>query len=300
MTNTLSKKLFLPLRQAERYQLSAVLELSTLGPEQLKRLVPRDHRILHPLMQQAEFSNVRQCGIGLYAVKGKATVQSQSNLFWQLNELAADAICGWIVSALPTVALASHLAQANTVLGPDGQRYLLRYHTEHCLRVLHGRKDLPELVEWFAPIHSWWVPYPDANEEIWGCLMGGDRPATQALKDLTLDAACWEALAVDPLEHRLADQLKTSLTVSGQAKQCHSVRLGRVRKYLKAAREAGFIEQQDLITYVTHFALLGDRLTLEPIWQTAVKESLEQSLPLDQRLQTHLHRLIRQGPSCSI
>ncbi|WP_367599534.1 DUF4123 domain-containing protein [Pseudomonas fulva] len=300
MTNTLFEKLFLPLRKTAGYQLCAVLELSSLGPEPLKRLVQREQRLLHPLMQQEEFSNVRQCGIGLYAVNGKATVQSQSDLFWQLNELAPDAICGWIVSALPSADLATHLAQANTVLAPDGQRYLLRYHTEQCLRVLHGRKDLPGLVEWFAPIHSWWVPYPDANEEIWGCLKGGDRPATQALRDLTLDLACWEALAVDPLEHRLADQLKTSLTASGQAKQCHSVRLGRVRKYLKAARDAGFIEQQDLITYVTHFALLGDRLTLEPIWQTAVKESLEQSLPLAQRLQTHLHRLLRQGPSCSI
>ncbi|WP_081311680.1 hypothetical protein [Pseudomonas putida] len=86
--------------------------------------------------------------------------------------------------------------------------------------------------------------------------------------------------------------MKSSLTASGQPKQCHSVRLGRVRKYLAAAREAGFIEQQDLITYVTYLALLGDRLTLDPIWQAAMKESLEQRQPFAQRLQTHLHRLL--------
>ncbi|WP_288376359.1 DUF4123 domain-containing protein [uncultured Pseudomonas sp.] len=292
MKDLFVEKLLRPLRQAEGYRLSAVLELSQLSTEQLESLAQREHGILCPLMQQDELSNLRPFGTGLYAANTDANLQNQSDLFWQLSEFAADAICGWIISSLPTAALATHLAQANTVRAPDGQRYLLRYHTEQCLRVLHARKDLPKIVEWFAPIHSWWVPYPDANEETWCCLMGGDRSATEELNDLTLDPACWEALAGDPLEHRLADQLKSSLAASGQAKQCHSVRLGRVRKYLAAAREAGFIEQQDLITYVTYSELLGDRLTLDPIWQAAMKESLEQRQPFAHRLQTHLHRLL--------
>lgn len=300
MKDNFFEQLFLPLRQAEHYRICAVLELSKLSTEQWESLVQQEHRILCPLMQQDEFSNLRRCGTGLYAVTANITLQSQSDLFWQLRSFAADAIRGWIVSSLPTAALAKHLAQANVVLAPDGQRYLMRYHTEHCLRVLHARTDLPDIVEWFAPIHSWWVPYPDVNEEMWGCLMGGDRHPTRAFKNITLDAACWEALAGDPLEHRLADQLESSLTESGQANQSHSVRLGRVRKYLATAREAGFIEQQDLITYVTYLALLGDRLTLDPIWQAAIEEALEQRLPLAQRLETQLHRLIPQGPSCSI
>lgn len=293
MKDLFVEKLLRPLRQAEHYRLSAVLELSRLSTGQVESLVKRERGILCPLMQQDELSNVRQFGTGLYAATTNTTLQGQSDFFWELSEFATDAICGWIISALPAAALATHLAQANTVLAPDGQRYLLRYHTEQCLRVLRARKDLPGIVEWFAPIHSWWVPYPDADEEIWCCLMGGDRSATDELKNLTLDHACWEALAGDPLEHQLANQLKSSLTASGQPEQCHGVRLGRVRKYLAAARETGFIEQQDLITYVTYSALLGDRLTLDPIWQAAMKESLEQRLPLAQRLETHLHPLLR-------
>ncbi|MBJ9978459.1 DUF4123 domain-containing protein [Pseudomonas sp. S75] len=292
MRNLFTERLLSPLRQAEHYRLSAVLELSQLSAEQLESLGQREHGTLYPLMQQYELNNLRQIGAALYNVN-TSTLQGQSDFFWELSDCAADALCGWIISSLPTAALAAHLAQANTVRAPDGQRYLLRYHTEQCLRVLHARTDLPGITEWFAPIHSWWVPYPDANEETWCCVMGGGTSESVEVNGLALDPACWEALAADPLEHRLADQLKGSLKASRQTAHRHSVRLGRVRKYLAAAREAGFVEQQDLITYVTSLALLGDGLTVDPRWQAAIDESLEQGQPLAQHLHTHLNHSLR-------
>lgn len=288
MSNDVETEILLPLRESNRYQLAAILELSQLDAEQLEALAQFENRACWSLMQQNELSNLRRFGPAVHAPTVSLTPQGQSDFFWQVTQFARHAICGWIVSSLQGAELARHLAQANSILAPDGKRYLLRYHIQQCLKVLSSRVDLPDLHEWFAPIHSWWVPYPDAETETWLRLSGYDRPPARALDGLALDQACWQALKADSLSYRLADQLGRALATSGKPAQCHGIRLGMAEKHLALARQAGFVEQHDLLTYASCMALQGERLVPDPVWHSAVKQALATRQPLIELLQAHL------------
>lgn len=290
MKGSFDDRLFDPLIQPGQYRLAAIIERSQLTPKSNDELVSLCQNRLWPLLQQREFSNLRMIGPCLAAPRDSATPQNQSDFFQYLSRLGGDAVCGWIVSSLPAAGLADHLAQANSVLAPDGQRYLLRYHTEKALRTLYGRMDLPDISEWVAPILNWWVPTPHAERVAWGCLKGHNRPAVRRVNGLKLDQACWDALAEDPLSHRLAEQLKQSMAVAGLPERCHVVRLGLAQKYLAQARQAGFVHQADLITYVTIKTLEGNQLTSTPAWQAAIDSALSQSQALSESLQRHLNR----------
>ncbi|PYB79770.1 DUF4123 domain-containing protein [Pseudomonas soli] len=292
MNGSFYDQLLMPLYQSDRYRLSAILELSRLDDEQLKKLAQRKEA-LHSLMPQQALGNLGQIGTVLCASNASSSLQGQSDFFWQFAGLFNDAVCGWVVSALPAERLAAHLAQASTLLAPDGHRYLLRFHTEQCLHVLHSRQDLPDIVEWLAPVHTWWAPCPDASRRLWYDFAGGDRLEVSALSGLRLDQRCWEALAEDPLAYRLADQLKHALRASGEPEQCHVVRLGIAQKLLAFAREAGFARQEDLITYVTFVALKGEHLMGDPAWQIAMNDALDKQRSLAESVQTHLHELLR-------
>ncbi|MFB4394986.1 MULTISPECIES: DUF4123 domain-containing protein, partial [unclassified Pseudomonas] len=288
MKNDFETEILLPLRESDRYQLAAILELSRLDAEQLEALAQYQNRACWSLMQQDELSNLRRFGPAVYAPTVIGTPQGQSDFFWQVKQFASHAIGGWVVSSLKGAELARHLAQANNILAPDGKRYLLRYHTQQCLKVLSSRMDLPDLREWFAPLHSWWVPYPDAETATWFRISGYDRPAARALNGLALDQRCWQALVADSLSYRLADQLEHGLEASGKPAQCHGLRLGMAQKHLVLARQAGFVEQHDLLTYATCMALQGERLAPDPIWHTTVKQALATRQPLIELLQAHL------------
>lgn len=292
MKGTFYDRLLAPLYQSERYRLSTLFELSRLDDEQLEKLGQRKE-VLHSLMPQKALSHLQQVGTVLCAPDASARLQGQSDFFWQLTDLCKDAICGWIVSALPAKDLAAHLAQANTLLAPDGHRYLLRYHTEQGLRVLHARQDLPDILDWLAPIHTWWVPYPDATRQLWYDFSGGDRPEARTLDGLRLDQACWQALAGDSLAYGLADQLKHALRTSGKPEQCHVVRLGLAQRLLAFARESGLVRQEDQIAYVIFMALLGEGLTSDPVWQAAINDALDKQTSLVESVQTHLHEQLR-------
>lgn len=288
MSPDILDELFRPIINSERYRLATVLELSLLDADQRLKLQRRANASVVPLLKQREFSNLREVGAVLCARAHDATAQQQADFLWFLEQVAGDAICACIVSALPVDALAAHLAQANWVRAPDGQRYLLRYYTEPCLRTLHSRKDLPDVAEWFAPIHRWWTPYPGTCGKSWGYFIGDDTAATRTLNGLQLDRACWEALAGDPLEHRLADELKRPLEG-----RCHVTRLSLTRKYLAAARQDGFVEQADLITYVTALALFGEEIKRSPDWQAATQKALQHRRPLAEYFQARLQGLRR-------
>lgn len=190
-----------------------------------------------------------------------------------LNELAMQGICGWIVSKLPAAALLEHLGQANIVRAADGHRYLLRYHTEHSLKVLHARRDLPDIAHWLAPIHSWWVPYPDHQKQSWQCLSGGDLPAGKRLSGLALDQACWHALSGEPLSQRLAEQLKAHWPPAVCLPVVTACALGLPNTIL-LKRAAGLTRQADLITYVNCMAIHESTLKTCAAWQHALDQAL--------------------------
>ncbi|NER59572.1 DUF4123 domain-containing protein [Pseudomonas sp. MAFF212428] len=272
MSASFATELFRPLQEAQRYQLTGIVEMARLSVTERRVVTNAVDPQRWPLLQQAQFSNLREVGPWLFAPRPGASLAGQHDFFANLNRMAGDAVCGWIVSALPPAELAQHLSHANTISAPDGERYLLRYHTEHSLTCLHACRDLPGVAQWLAPIKDWWFPAANPSRKTWQRLTGYDRsPLTPAL-GIELDQACWEALAGDPLSHRLADQLQAPLSAAGQ-QSCHGVRLGVVQRHLAKARELGLKRQADLIDYVTCMALEGDVLVNLPAWQEALLEA---------------------------
>lgn len=290
MINAFKEQLFIPLRESERYQLTGIVETTRLPPSAPERLLSQFNNRVWPLLQQPEFNNLRSAGPWLCAPPPEATVHGKNDFFGILGKIAGDAVCGWIVSALPAPDLVAHLSQANRVIAPDGNNYMLRYHTEHSLRILHAHSDLPDIVEWLAPIHTWWVPAVRPKYEAWLPLAGADRAPGKCSFPLQLDQACWEALAGDSLSHRLADQLEASLAAAGQPATCYTIRLALAQQYLAQAREAGLTRQADLIGYVTCMVLHGDALTDSPAWQKALAETCDKPRPLADALQIHLRQ----------
>lgn len=292
MNDAFRDALFTPLRESSQYRLAAIVELGRLSEQGRERLASKCPGRLWSLLQQSDFKNLLSVSPCLCVPREGASLEGQWDFFWMLNELAMQGICGWIVSKLPAAALLEHLGQANIVRAADGHRYLLRYHTEHSLKVLHARRDLPDIAHWLAPIHSWWVPYPDHQKQSWQCLSGGDLPAGKRLSGLALDQACWHALSGEPLSQRLAEQLKSTLAASGMPARCHGVRLGLAQHHLAQARAAGLTRQADLITYVNCMAIHESTLKTCAAWQHALDQARANTrLLADALAQANIHSL---------
>lgn len=272
MSNSFATELFNPLRASEHYRLSAIVEMARLTLDEREALEDAFGQQRWPLLLQAHFSNLREIGPWLLAPRPGAPLAGQHDFFGSLNQLAGDAVCGWIVSALPPAELTRHLSHANIVSAPDGGSYLLRYHTEHTLICLHTRRDLPGVAQWLAPIKDWWFPAANPSCKTWQRLPGYDRPPLASALSIELDQACWEALAVEPLSHCLADQLQAPLHAAGK-ESGYGIRLGLVQQHLAKARELGLTRQADLIDYVTCMALEGSALDNLAAWQAALQEA---------------------------
>lgn len=284
---TIATELLTSLRESEHYRLSAIVEMARLTKDGREALTQASGQQRWPLLLQAQFSNLREIGPWLFTSRPGAPLAGQHDFFGRLNQLAGDAVCGWIVSALPPAELARHLSQANTVSAPDGGTYLLRYHTEHTLLCLHTRRDLPGVAQWLAPIKEWWFPAANPLRRTWQRLPGYDRPLSVPALSIELDQACWEALAGEPLSHCLANQLQAPLQVAGK-ESCHGTRLGQVQLHLAKARELGLTDQADLIDYVTCMVLEGDALRNLPAWQEALQEARVEGRRLLDALQARL------------
>lgn len=284
MSNPFLTAVLNTLRESGRYRLSAIIEMAALAPTDRDRLREAYAQRSWPLLHQAQFSNLRDLGPWLFAARPGAELSGQYDFQCTLERSAGDAVCGWIVSAMPPAQLARHLAQANTVIGTDGHPYLLRYHTTFALRALQARRELPGINEWLTPIRHWWVPIASANKRLWSQVSGYDRPEAIDVPPLELDQACWEALAGEPLSHYLAELL-------GRAEvgdHCHGTRLGLVEHFLGRAREAGLSQRDDLIHYVLMMTQDAARLGNGSGWEQALAATRDQALPLSIAVKTHL------------
>ena len=273
------------LRASDRYRLSAIVEMANLSPEGQERLTGHYGDRCWPLLQQAQFSNLRTAGPWLFGSRPGSDVSAQYDFQWQLEQGAAGAVCGWIVSALPPARLARHLSHANIVTGADGHSYLLRFHTASALQVLDTHRDLPGVSEWLAPIHHWWSPVAHPNKRLWLQISGGDQPQSTHFPPITLNEACWVALAGDPLSYQLAELLKGEPSCPALAAACHGTRIGLIQHYLDQAREQGLDREDDLISYVLMLARGGERLSNSSAWQEAVAATREQQTSLMDNVQ---------------
>ncbi|MBH3397933.1 MULTISPECIES: DUF4123 domain-containing protein [Pseudomonas putida group] len=277
------------LRTSDRYRLSAVVEMANLSPRARETLTQHYTGRCWPLLQQAQFSNLRAVGPWLFSSRPGSDVSGQYDFQWQLEQGAMGAVSGWIVSALPAAQLVQHLSQANSVTGPDGHAYLLRYHTAAVLQVLDTCRELPGVAEWLAPIHCWWSPVAHPNKRLWVQIAGGDQPRMIHVPPITLSEDCWAALAGDPLSYQLAEMLKHEPSCAAFTAVCHGTRIGLIQHHLNQARAQGLDREQDLVSYVLMMARAGEQLCESPAWQDAIAATREQRTPLIDNVQRCLH-----------
>ncbi|MEN4922572.1 DUF4123 domain-containing protein [Achromobacter spanius] len=286
MITPFAQELIEPLRKSPSHRLTAIVEMARLPPSERAPLPQRHAHTAWPLLNQQRFSNLREMGPWLFSAGPDADLQSQYDFHRALTEQAGDALCGWLISALPPSELAGHLGQATTALGPDGHTYMLRFHTELAFPVLHARRDLPGIGHLLAPIQSWWITEPHPERRAWRHYAGFDQARQSGVPLIQLDQACWEALAGDPLSYFLAEQLRAPLAAAGMKENCHGTRLGLVGKLLREARAGGLKRRGDLADYVTLLALHGQELRGAPAWQEALEEARNDGQSLAHALKT--------------
>ncbi|MNT11932.1 hypothetical protein D3C72_1468390 [compost metagenome] len=284
MTASFAQDLINPLRKSPSHRLTAIVEMARLPVPARQPLLDGHAHTAWPLLNQPCFSNLREMGPWLFAAEPDADLQRQYDFHRTLTDKAGDALCGWLISALPPAGLAAHLAQATTARGPDGHTYMLRFHTELAFPVLHARHDLPGIGHLLAPVQSWWVTEPHPERKAWRHYPGYDQPRHAGVPLIQFDQACWDALAGDPLSYRLAEQLREPLTAAGMEENCHGTRLGLVGSLLREARAGGLTRPGDLADYVTLLALHGRKLRGIAAWQEALAEARNDGQPLAQAL----------------
>jgi hypothetical protein len=93
-----------------------------------------------------------------------------------------------------------------------------------------------------------------------------------------LNEALWEAMVSDPFPYQI-------LSVAGERfptafeSDCYGVRVAKIEEMLKAGREQGLKERDDLITYV--FTLLErPARTWDTDWQAALQRAAAGEAPL--------------------
>jgi hypothetical protein len=287
MTSDLRTHLFEPLHACDRQRIMAIVELSKLSPSTRASLMQRFGDFAMPLLCQPCFKNLQAQGPCLIGRGHSGTIHGQYEIFALLSSEAGEAVCGWIVSRMPQAELVKHLSQANVVRAPDGRDYLLHYHAENALRILHARLDLQGIAAWLMPIHSWWIPVGHVASNLWTCLSCPDRPEGASAKTLELDPACWAQLAGEPLSFRLADLLASSLAAHGLPPMPYGRRIALVRHLLPLARKEGLSTDDDLTDYVILSSLYGSELTRTRAWQAAIGEARDARGSLALALRSH-------------
>lgn len=280
MTTPFSELLIADVRASATCKVHGLVDMARLSEQEQASLLERFGEHGAPLFTQPELESLRMLGPWLFSAGPAASLSAQHDFLQYLNKAAGDAVAGWITSELSTPMLADHLSQANVVYAPDGQRCLLRYHTETALPLLHARSQQPGLHELFAPITSWWYPYPHATHKVWKGLCGGGLHHSVPLPAIHLDEPTWNALAGDPLAYTLANTLKDSLTAQQLPNNCHGTRLHLAQHHLRQAREQGLSRPGDLNDYVLLMAHITDGLPDDPAWQAAMDEARAHGRPL--------------------
>lgn len=281
MNTEFADLLIADIRQSATCTMTGLVEMARMEPDQRAELLASYEENAWPLLSQPEFENLRDLGPWLFGPGIHTSLRGQYEFHHALTKQAGDAVCGWLTSELPPSELANHLSQANIVHAPDGEQYLLRYHTEAALPILYARRNQPALRALFAPLTSWWHPLPHLSRKAWTVLSGERVAHSIALPPITLDDSTWKALAGDPVAYALADQLKPVFAKQPET-DCYGIRLGTVQHHLKLARERGLSRNGDLSDYVTFMLQVGERLADDTRWQAAIGEAKDGGRPLSQ------------------
>jgi hypothetical protein len=205
-----------------------------------------------------------------------------------VSECDTESVCAWLVSKLPPESLATHLGHASFAWDKSGKRYLLCYYDPLVTPVLYRLADR-EWARWFfAPLVSWWHPVLRKGEESWHRLEGEiSVPLELARKhvgleppQLVLSKELWEALARDPLPHRLLEVMERTAPQVFEGERCYAKRLERIEGLLEEARRQGLTKRDDLALYVYAILRTAD-LAGDARWRSAVQSAAKGLCPLD-------------------
>ncbi|WP_321870614.1 DUF4123 domain-containing protein [Paraburkholderia tropica] len=273
MSTSFTDLLFDDLRVSSTCTVTGLVEMSRLDPAKREKLLLQHDGNAWPLLSQPEFENLRMIGPWAFGPGTRTSLDGQHQFYRNLSRQAGDAICGWITSELPLDQLALHLAGANIAYTPDGERYLLRYHTEVALPVLHEQRQQPGVRALFAPVTTWWYPLAHASRAAWKAVRGEKMLHAPAIAPITLDEHVWTALAGDPLAYVLADRLGKTIEAERPEANCYGIRLGVVQRSLAEARQRGLTRTGDLGDYVTFMVQQGHvpALDSDPHWTSAIE-----------------------------
>lgn len=282
----IAKDLAKYLQQSDSYRLTALVEPSVVSVAEDDFYWKAYSEYTYPLLVQPEFANLRDTGPHLFSAKPQASINQQYGFHNCLSQLIGDAITGWIISKMPAPDLAQHLSQACTVLAPDGDDYLLRFHTPTALCTLHTHRYLPSVSNWLQPLHSVWVRFEDQ----WSALPGGNGTAPKTGAPFMLNEACWAELKSEPLLFRLADTLEQALGNCPERRHSRGMRIWEVCRLKCEAERSGLTRLNDIVDYITLTVLRGPELSRSAAWTDSLAEARDHKAPLGQALRARLQR----------
>jgi len=259
--------------------LMVLIDMAGLSDAQRSRIRNDMTGRMHPLLLHPDFLALRPLGAMLVG-SDDSSPKSRDALLSIAGAYDADIVQAWITSVLRPSDLATHLSQACFALGKDGERYLLRYYDPWITPVLYRTADAAWVASVFTPVISWWFAGANIQHPQWHRIPGSANARCRPASPLVLTETLWNALAGDPLPHRLLDELE-QVSPDAFSTQCRGVRLAQIRSHLASANQIGLNRHDDLVAYV-FMALSQSATSLQSdrAWQKALQQAVAGEAPL--------------------
>lgn len=247
--------------------LAAVVEVSRLQANHRERLCGDPALQWHPLLSQPEFGNLRWEGPALLTTGGSG-LHNLDRLFERTEQLRS-AVSGWLVSSVSVAELALHLANANVMTGPDGARYLLRYHAPHVVNVLH-RAQMEWSRAFFSPLVSWWSLQSGGH---WLRYAGGALNTCALLPPLHASPSLWNEInGADAEPYAVLAHLE-ELRLAPFDTTCPGSRVAIVEALLAEATQYAISGAANRRDYVLLRLEWGEALLRNPHWTRIIKQA---------------------------
>lgn len=259
--------------------LMVLIDMAGLSDAQRGRIRNDMAGRMHSLLLHPDFLALRPLGAMLVG-SDDSSPKSRDALLSIAGAYDTDIVQAWITSVLSPADLATHLSQACFALGKDGERYLLRYYDSLITPVLYRTADAAWVASVFAPVISWWFAGANIQHPQWHRIPGSANARCRPASPLVLTEALWNALAGDPLPHRLLDEFE-QVSPDVFSTQCRGVRLAQIRSHLASANQIGLNRHDDLVAYVfTALSRPAASLQADRAWQHALQQAVAGEAPL--------------------
>lgn len=171
-------------------------------------------------------------------------------------------IGGWLVSTVPTKAIANHLVEAMVQTTPNGQRKWLRMHDPAVLWPLFGLLTTEQRASLLGPVRTWWLLDPAGHP------VQLDHPHPQALheppKSLRLTAEQW----ADVMGLKAFNAAVNQWMAGQEARPTPTLVAQSASVALRALRRAGALgldDTEDLTRFALHAITVHPEFDRHPL-----------------------------------